>query len=310
MDRVNQTGKRLSSGASPEGAAANWPIMSANIPDTKSPVALTDQEFRLIRDLVYKRFGINLTEQKRSLIVGRLQKILSNEGFSTFREYYDHVIGDHSGQALLVLVNRISTNYTYFNREKVHFDFFVNQALPAVVAELQRRNSHDLRIWSAGCSSGEEPYMLAMLLLEFFGKEYALWNGGVLATDISEQVLARADGGIYSREHIGKLPQDLVRKYFRPKENDCWQVIDRLRKEVVFRRFNLMSQCFPFRKPFQIVFCRNVMIYFDQQTRNDLVRRFHAFMEPGGYFFIGHSETLGREQTLFKYVMPAVYQRI
>ena len=152
--------------------------------------------------------------------------------------------------------------------------------------------------------------MLAMLLLEFFGKEYASWSGGVLATDISEQVLARADEGIYSKEHIDNLPPDFVRRYFRPKEKDCWQVIDQLRKEVTFRRFNLMNQRFPFKKPFQIVFCRNVMIYFDRQTRDDLVRRFHDFIEPGGYFFIGHSETLGREQTLFRYLMPAVYQRI
>lgn len=273
-------------------------------------MTISDKEFGLIRALVYERFGINLTEQKRALVVGRLQKFLRNEGFQSFKDYYDHLVGDGTGEALIGLVNRITTNYTYFNRERAHFDFFTAQALPAVMASLQAQQRRDLRIWCAGCSTGEEPYMLAMLVMEFLGKEYGLWDAGVLATDISGRALARARTGVYTTEQIRQLPTSLKLTYFSQNRGGDWRVNDRLRKEVVFRRLNLMNALFPFKKPFQVIFCRNVMIYFDRPTRDALVERFHRFLDPGGYLFIGHSETLGREQTDYRYLMPAVYQRI
>jgi chemotaxis protein methyltransferase CheR len=272
-------------------------------------LAINDQEFHLIRTLVYNRFGINLTEQKRSLVVGRLQKLLRDEGFVSFKHYYDCIIRDTSCVALDKLVNRISTNYTYFNREHVHFDFFVQEVLPSLIARLRKKNSHDLRIWSAGCSSGEEPYMLAILMMEYLGNEYGLWNGGVLATDISDQVLTRAKLGMYADEQIERIPSQIKYKYFTRQKDGGWQVNDSLKKQVTFRRFNLMNKQFPFNSPFQVIFCRNVMIYFDSETRDALVQRYSQFLEPGGYLFIGHSETLGRKQEAFHYVMPAVYKR-
>lgn len=277
---------------------------------TTTNTAITDAEFEQIRTLVYQRFGINLTEQKRALVVGRLQKLLRDEGFASFQVYYDHVVRDTTGDAIDKLVNRISTNYTYFYRESAHFDYFVQQGLPSIVSRLKRENSRDLRIWSAGCSSGEEPYMLAMLLMEYLGNEYGMWNGGILATDISDRVLSIARQGEYLHEQVERMPPQLFHKYFVKQPNGCWGVNDRLRKEVTFRRFNLMNQQFPFKKPFQVIFCRNVMIYFDKETRDGLIRRFYDFLEPGGYLFIGHSETIGRQQTLFRYIQPAAYQRI
>ena len=272
-------------------------------------LTINDSEFHCIRILVYDRFGINLTEQKRSLVVGRLQKLLRDEGFASFHDYYEFVVGESSGSALDKLVNRISTNYTYFNRESAHFDFFVQEVLPALVAGVKKQNSRDLRVWSAGCSSGEEPYMLALLMMEYLGNEYGLWNGGVLATDISEQVLARARLGSYGDEQVSRIPSQLKYKYFTKQKDGSWLVKEALKKQVTFRRFNLMNKQFPFKSPFQVIFCRNVMIYFDSETRDALVQRYYESLEPGGYLFIGHSETLGRQHDVFQYVMPAVYKK-
>ncbi|MFH7319956.1 CheR family methyltransferase [Desulfurivibrio sp. D14AmB] len=272
-------------------------------------LTISDREFRLIRTLVYERFGINLTDQKRALVVGRLQKLLRDGGFSSFDHYHEAVTADKSGTALDQLVNRISTNYTYFNREQAHFQFFTQTVLPDLVARQRTRNHRDLRIWSAGCSSGEEPYMLTMLMMEHLGSDYDSWSAGVLATDISDQALGRARRGIYEEEQVAKVPAAIKQKYFQRLGDDRWQVMEKLRQQVTFRRFNLMNRQFPFKKPFQVIFCRNVMIYFDTPTRQALVRRYHRHLEPGGYLFIGHSESLGRQQEDFQYIMPAVYRR-
>ncbi|SDE27687.1 CheR family methyltransferase [Desulfuromonas thiophila] len=270
---------------------------------------ISDQEFAALRSLIYSRFGINLTEEKRSLLVGRLQKLLRSQNLASFQDYYDYLAKDTSGRAVSDLVNLISTNYTYFNREKDHFDYFLKTALPQVCNRLRQRGQKDVRVWCAGCSSGEEAYTLLMLMHEYLGTEYRQWSAGLLATDISERVLATARQGIYAADKVASLPEALQRKYFVQLGDGRMQVAETLRQEVTFRRFNLMNTSFPFKKPFQIIFCRNVMIYFDQQTRNALVQRFHRAMEPDGYFFIGHSETLGRDSALFRYIMPAVYQK-
>ena len=271
-------------------------------------MAISDQEFEALRSLIYQRFGINLTDQKRSLLVGRLQKLLRTNGFSTFEEYYAFLQRDGSGQALSELINLISTNYTYFNREKDHFDFFYQTALPTVVKRLRQQNRKDLRIWCAGCSTGEEPYTLLMLMAEFLGQDYRNWDAGILATDISERVLSVARSGIYPEDRVRQVPEQL-RKYFVKRQDGQSAIRDDLRREATFRRFNLMNNQFPFKKPFQIIFCRNVMIYFDQPTRDALVRRFYQATEPGGYLFIGHSETLGRNHDLYRYLIPAAYQK-
>ncbi|PLX91384.1 MAG: chemotaxis protein CheR [Desulfuromonas sp.] len=274
-----------------------------------SMMTITDEEFNALRRLIYDRFGINLTDEKRSLLVGRLQKMLRTNKIGTFQDYYDYLKTDTSGKAVSDLINMVSTNYTYFNREKDHFDYFVKTALPAVCQKLEQQKRKDLRVWCAGCSTGEEPYTLLMLMHEFLGAQYGQWDAGILATDISERVLSTASQGIYSADKVASLPDNLQKKYFTRLPDGRMQVIDKIRKEVTFRRFNLMNTTFPFKKPFQIIFCRNVMIYFDQQTRNALVQRFHRSMEPDGYFFIGHSETLGRDSQFFRYLMPAAYQK-
>lgn len=272
-------------------------------------IRLSDREFRLLSDLVYTKTGIILGEQKRSLIVGRLNKEVRRIGFESFAEYYDHVIGDRSGQALNTLIERISTNHTFFWRENDHYTFFRETVLPEVVETLRRSGSRDLRIWCAGCSSGEEPYTLAMLLHDYLGPELAKWDAGILATDISSRVLEIALRGVYRSENVEKLPPALRNAGMERVEDDGWRVRESIRKLVLFRKLNLMRESYPFRGRFNLIFCRNVMIYFDTPTRKALVERFHRYTEPGGYLFIGHSESLGRSNCPYTYLRPAVYRK-
>lgn len=271
---------------------------------------LTDLEFQLIRSLVYKSCGINLGEQKRSLVAARLQKILLSGGFDSFQEYYDHVIRDASGRALLNLVDQISTNHTYFFREKDHFDSLINIALPGISEEQRKNGRRQIKIWSAGCSSGEEPYTLAMILMEYLGGNLLNLDAGILATDISVSVLETAMAGIYSADKISQVPLPYRQRYFSLLKNGNWAVKQCLRDMVLFRRLNLMSQEFQFKGLFRVIFCRNVMIYFDKATQQKLIERFYRYTEPGGYLFIGHSETIDRGAGLYKYIKPSVYQKI
>ncbi len=160
----------------------------------------------------------------------------------------------------------------------------------------------------AGCSTCEEPYTLIMLMMEFFGLDYVNWDGGILATDISERVLTVGRRGVYPVDRVAQAPKIFQERYFR-RQGEEMAVKDRIKNEVVIRRFNLMNT-FPFKKPFQVIFCRNVMIYFDKETRDNLIRKFHAALEPGGYLFVGHSETVSRDSGLFAYVQPALYKKI
>jgi len=267
---------------------------------------ISDEEFKKIRSLVYERFGINLTENKRNLVCGRLQKVLSVRGFRTFKEYIDYVENDGGSEALSELINKISTNHTFFFREKSHFDFLSKTVFP----ELEKRQQHnDLRIWCAGCSSGEEAYSLVIQMMEYWGSRYEGLRAGVLATDISEKVLNIAASAVYPEEKLKEIPLNMRHKYFKKNRDGNWAVSQNVKDEVTLRRFNLMNERFPFKKPFHVIFCRNVMIYFDTPTRKLLVRRFYDFTENGGHFFIGHSETLGRDESSFDYVMPAVYRK-
>jgi len=292
----------------------NWP---GNIeegdkgyPGQKGLITITDKEFQLFRDFIYDHFGINLTEAKRALLVNRLQKILKREAFKSFEAYYQAIQTDSSGFGISELIDAVSTNHTFFFREKIHFDFLLEKALPQIVSRLSRSDSRDLRVWCAAASTGEEPYVLAMLLHEYLGTEYRRWSAGVLATDISHRALEIAAKGIYSAERVEQIPAPYKAYYFERSGADEYRVKELLKKDVLFRRFNLMNPTFPFKKPFQVIFCRNVMIYFDHPTRNNLVNKLYQFTEPGGYLFIGNAESLDRGNCPFRYVAPSVYQRV
>ncbi|MCB2210815.1 protein-glutamate O-methyltransferase CheR [bacterium] len=270
---------------------------------------INDKEFKQIRELIYSRFGINLTEQKRALVTGRLNKVLREGGFASFQDYLLAVEKDDTGKSLSQLVDRISTNHTYFWREPDHFVFFRDEFLPKLIQQQRARNQKKIRIWIAGCSSGEESYMLAILIKEALGGEAAAWDVGLLATDISTVALAKAEAGIYRQENISHMPPALKNKYFKKQPSGEYQIDPGLKKMLLHRRLNLMRPSFPFKGTFQAIFCRNVMIYFDQPTRDELLKKFGKFLDPGGLLFIGHSETLGRNHALFDYVIPALYRR-
>lgn len=270
---------------------------------------LNDEEFNLISSLVYSKFGIKLGEQKRALIVGRLQKVLHSGGFLNFKDYYNHVVSEPSGKALLTLVDKISTNHTFFFRENEHFDFLAENILPSIIRENKNRLKPVVRIWCAGCSSGEEPYTVAMVLSEFFKSNISDIDIGILATDISVSALEKAEAGIYPDERMELVPPAYRQKYFKSLKDGNWEIKPDLKKMVLFRRLNLMRPDFPFKGLFHLIFCRNVMIYFDKDTQRDLIGRFYRYTEPNGYLFIGHSETLDRTTGLYKYIMPSIYQK-
>lgn len=276
---------------------------------SQSWIHITDNEFRDLSQLVYDKIGINLTDQKKTLLMGRLQKLLRNRQIKNFQDYYNFVVTDHSGAALSELANFIATNHTFFWRENDHFEFFLKRTIPEIIEQKKKTNSNDIRIWCAGCSSGEESFTLVMLLMEALGTSYNSYISGVLATDISEKALAIARRGVYTDDRVKNMPDHFKKKYFRKISDTEWEIIDRVKSEVTYRRFNLMNDEFPFKKPFDSIFCRNVMIYFDDPTRETLVNKFYDLTLPNGYLFIGHSESLKRDKTRYKYILPAVYKK-
>lgn len=267
---------------------------------------ITEKEFRQLADYIKVNYGINLKEEKKALVTCRLQNVLIQAGYDNFTDYYKYILQDKSGEAVTTLVDKITTNHTFFMREAEHFNFFRDKVLPYLTKTVKDR---DLRIWCAACSTGEESYTLAMLLDEFFGLDKKLWDTKILATDISENVLCTAKKAVYSNEKIASLPAYVRLNYFKKYDNDNFVLIDRIKNEVIYRKFNLMDGVFPFKKKFHTIFCRNVMIYFDNETKIRLVNKLYDSLECGGYLFIGHSESISRENTKFKYIMPAVYRK-
>ncbi len=267
---------------------------------------LVDRDFIRLRDLMYDSFGINLTH-KRTLIETRLNTIVAQKGFLNFTDYIDHVLDDATGKELSLLVSRLTTNFTYFMREAQHFTFMRSVALPEIVPCIRDKN---LCIWSAGCSSGEEPYSIAMILEDYFAGAKKGLDTRILATDISAKVLNAAYAGVYSTDRMKKIPTHWRERHFVKDEGDLYRVVPAIQKEVIFRNFNLMEKRFAFKKKFHIVFCRNVMIYFDAGTREALANRFYECMHPGGYLFIGMSETLTGGKTDFKYISPSIYKKV
>lgn len=268
-------------------------------------LSLNENDFRKLITFIKSRYGIDLS-QKRQLIVGRLSNTVVSMGYSTFTEYIDHILSQKNPQDIELMLNKLTTNYTFFLRESAHFDYFRDTVLPYLE---RTKRDHVLSIWSAGCSSGQEPYTLSMILKEYFGSKAGNWDTRVLATDISQNALKAASEGIYDEESLSAIPTAWKTKYFkRTSEPGVYQVADVLKNNVIFRTFNLMDPI-RFKLKFDVIFCRNVMIYFDQQTKDALVQRFYNATVPGGYLFIGHSESLNKATTPYKYLMPSAYRK-
>ena len=272
-------------------------------------VPITEKEFKQISALLYNNFGINLTDKKQTLVRGRLNKIIKTNGYETFTNYYNAIIEDRTGLLQIELADNLSTNHSYFFRENEHFKYLINKTLPEIEALSVGSDPSELRVWCAGCAAGEEPYTLAILLKEYFGNRLSSLKPVILATDISTTALSAAKSGIYSKDKLKSMPSKYLDKYFNNLGNSKYSVKPDLRKLILFKRLNLMRETFPFSNKFDIIFCRNVMIYFDKETREKLISKYHDNLISQGILYIGHSETIGRNSSQFQYLIPAVYRK-
>jgi chemotaxis protein methyltransferase CheR len=269
---------------------------------------LGDAEFDFIRHVIVENAGIVLGPNKRQLVQGRLARRLRELGLPSYEAYCDHV-RESGPEELVGLINALTTNVTAFFRENHHFDALASYMIPEA---LQRNQAtRRLRIWSAGCSTGEEPYCISMVATERLPSAVR-WDLKILATDIDSDVIATAKQGIYPLERLSAVPQDRLRRCFRkgvgPNAGQALIQPD-VARHISFRTLNL-QQAWPMKGPFDIIFCRNVMIYFDQVTRERLVGRFAELLTPGGYLCLGHSESIHAGTAPFRLVGKTIYRRL
>ena len=265
-------------------------------------IELSQHEFTMIRDLLYNICGIHMPLGKDGLVKARLMKRLKHLQLPSFEAYIEHVKNEKSGHELAIMVDELTTNKTNFYREIAHFDYLAEHVLPV----LSKKGK--MRIWSAACSTGEEPYTLSMQIQDSVRNLNGM-DARILATDISPTVLKNAQEGVYEENRMEGVPESHRRKYFIKVKQDqgiSYRINNDVRSRITFARLNLMSS-WPMQGPFDVIFCRNVMIYFDKQTRENLIRRFYEILQPGGYLFVGHSESLSSLTHDFEYVQPAIY---
>jgi len=271
-------------------------------PGQLGEVTLSPAQFERIITMLHDHCGIRMRAGKEGLVRARLAKRLRLLGLNDFESYLHVVVSDPSKREFTEMVDVLTTNKTSFFREQAHFDFLQETVLPAC--------THSVRLWSAGCSTGEEPYTLAMLLNETLSQPAAR-AARILATDISHRVLSTARAGVYGADGLSEVPRAVLQKYWRPTPDSGgarFEALPVLRDMIQYGRLNLMES-WPMRGPFDAIFCRNVMIYFDKATQQALVERYWAMLRPGGYLFVGHSESLTGLTHRFRYVQPAVYVR-
>jgi len=274
---------------------------------------LTDRDFERFSRLVYEHCGIRLPPHKRSMLEARLRKRLRAHDLHTFEDYAEMVFASKgSTEELVKLIDVVTTNKTDFFREPAHFDYLVNSALPFLVHSFGSGVKHPLRVWSAGCSTGKEPYTLAMVFKEYQAR-VPEFRFDILGTDICTDVLETAVQGIYSAVKAEPIPQNLKKKYLlKSKDPEVRRVriVPELRSLVRFRRLNFMDDDFGFREPFDVIFCRNVIIYFDRPTQERLLTKLVDNLASGRYIFLGHSETLLGLNLPLTQMAPSVYRRL
>ena len=267
-----------------------------------SALTITDNDFNRLVKFVQTNYGIDLS-QKKQLITGRLSTPLKQRGYTSFTDFVNHVLQTKDNDLITLLLDKLTTNYTFFMREKEHLDLFCQKIIPDIVQRHQKDKT--LAIWSAGCSTGEEPYNITMFLFDYLGPQASQWDTRLLATDISNRAMTAAKKGVY--ELPDTIPPDWKKKYFIPQAGGQYQVAPRVRDNVIFQPFNLMDPIH-FRRKFDVIFCRNVMIYFDQPTKDALVRRFYDATVPGGYLLISKSENLSANMP-YRRLAPSTFQK-
>lgn len=266
-------------------------------------VKLSDSEFDYFTKLVSQTYGIDLS-QKRHLIEARLASELKTYGLQSFSQYIDMLKADKTSKIIESVINKLSTNYSFFSRETDHFDYLAKTVIP----EMDRLNKRTIKIWSAGCSTGQEPYNIAMAIDSALGFKKSLWSIAITATDISTDALAVASKGVYPESSLDVMPPSWKSNYMSKLPDGNFQVAPSIRNMVSFKKFNLMDP-FPYSNYYDIIFCRNVMIYFKPQTAQQIVNKFYQANTAGGYFFISHSETINRFNNEYTYLFPSIYRK-
>jgi len=267
---------------------------------------LTDEEFEMLRGVVYRETGIKLSDLKRSLLQSRLLRRLRFLKLYEFSDYIDY-LREHYNDEIINFINAITTNKTEFFRENQHFEYLNNIVFP----EIKKSDKRRIRIWSAGCSTGEEPYSIAITAKEYFNESIS--DIKILATDIDTQVLEKGFSGIYSFDQISGIDPVLLKKHFAKGKNEnegAFKVKDVTRSMIVFKRLNLLDQIYPMQGKFDIIFCRNVVIYFDKPTQKILFERFYNYLHDDGYLFVGHSENLSGITDKFRHLGKTVYKKV
>ena len=274
--------------------------------------ALTDYEFADLVKISYDKTRIQMSNHKRALVTSRLSKRLRALHMDSFREYIDFV-KNAKDEELTNFVNAVTTNKTDFFRENKHFEYMKSTFLPDWEKNFKAGKVKNLRIWSAACSTGEEPYTIQMTLHEYFGSNYDRYDIKVLASDIDTNVLAHGRAGIYREESVDPIQDNILRKYFLKGTGDkegLYKVKDILKKNLFFRQLNFKDEDFDIHTQFDLIFCRNVIIYFDKEFQKELFNKFHRYLKEDGLVFIGHSETLFGVSDKFKYVASNIYKKI
>jgi chemotaxis protein methyltransferase CheR len=269
------------------------------------------EEFQYISSLVYERSGIVLAAHKKDMVYTRLARRLRALGLTSFEDYCHLIQSDEGTAEIGSLINAITTNLTKFFRENHHFEHLRQVALRDATDKVLHGSLRRLRIWSAGCSSGEEPYSIAITIIESI-PGIAQWDARILATDLDTSMVAKAAAGVYAPAALDEVPNAIRAKYFervRRTEGESWLVSERARRLLTFKQLNLLEP-WPMRGPFDAIFCRNVMIYFDAATKVNLVGRYAELLRPKGWLYIGHSESLLEDQSLFKLRGRTIYQKV
>ena len=265
---------------------------------------LNEKTFKQFADLIYQEAGIYLAEHKQSLVSARLGKRMRLLKIDEFDDYYQFVQNDHSKRELIQLLDAISTNVTYFYREPKHFE-----TLTSILQDWVNEGQTRFRLWCAASSTGEEPYSLALTLAETLP---SLRDARILATDISNTVLETARKGEYEAKKLETVSRKLIDKHFslvRNKGAKVYRVQKQIKEMIQFTWLNLSAPPFPMKGPLDVIFCRNVMIYFDNEVRQRLLDEMHRLLKPGGYLMVGHAESLSGLMSQFKSVRPSVYEK-
>lgn len=277
----------------------------ARVANRNMDFVLTDKQFHKIADIIGRHAGIVLSDAKKHLVYGRLVRRLRDLSLTGFDEYLD-IIGEKGSSEFEHFVNALTTNLTSFFREPKHFEFLASQLMPELIQKNAQKR--EVRVWSAGCSTGEEPYSIAIALMEVLPVN---WQLKILATDLDSQVVSRAKAGVYSSDRVSGVSQQRLKKYFltgRDERAGLVKVKPELAEKIVFKSLNLLEP-WPFRQLFDIIFCRNVVIYFDKATQAKLFDRYADQMVPGGHLFVGHSETLYKVTDRFKLLGNTIYRK-